>query len=161
MPELGNQGARPKKRRPVLRIAAALLGAAVFCQPGLAHAAHGGGGFHGGGFHGGGFHAGGFHGGAFHHGAFHGGGSHSGVAGLRDGFAGSRAEHWNHGWHNGRYGWWWGEGYSPYDYGWYGYPEYNYTQPYASQTWYYCSDPAGYYPYVTQCGTGWQSVPAS
>src|ERR1700758_3902085 len=82
MPELGNQGARPKKRRPVLRIAAALLGAAVFCQPGLAHAAHGGGGFHGGGFHGGGFHAGGFHGGAFHHGAFHGGGSHSGVVGL-------------------------------------------------------------------------------
>jgi hypothetical protein len=35
------------------------------------------------------------------------------------------------------------------------------SQPYASQTWYYCSDPAGYYPYVTQCNTGWQAVLAS
>ncbi len=42
------------------------------------------------------------------------------------------------------------------DYGYYGY-----SQPYSSQTWYYCSDPAGYYPYVTQCNTGWQTVPAS
>ena len=41
----------------------------------------------------------------------------------------------------------------------YGY--YDYAQPYSSQTWYYCSDPAGYYPYVTQCYTGWQPVPAS
>jgi hypothetical protein len=30
-----------------------------------------------------------------------------------------------------------------------------------SQSWYYCSDPAGYYPYVAQCNTGWQAVPAS
>jgi hypothetical protein len=45
-------------------------------------------------------------------------------------------------------------GYYP-DYGYY-----DYSQPY-SQTWYYCSDPAGYYPYVTQCSTGWQAVPAS
>src|SRR5271165_518649 len=35
------------------------------------------------------------------------------------------------------------------------------SQPSSSQTWYYCSDPAGYYPYVTQCNTGWQAVPAS
>ena len=35
------------------------------------------------------------------------------------------------------------------------------SHPNARQTWYYCSDPAGYYPYVTQCKTGWQSVPAS
>ena len=44
------------------------------------------------------------------------------------------------------------------------YPDYGYygdSQPYSSQTWYYCSDPAGYYPYVTQCNTGWQAVPAS
>ena len=41
----------------------------------------------------------------------------------------------------------------------YGY--YDYSQPYASQTSYYCSDPAGYYPYVAQCNTGWQAVPAS
>ena len=172
MCRLGNNRARPSKRRGVLSIAAALLGAAVLCQPNLAHAAHGGGGggghgggggFHGGGggFHGGGF--GGFHGGGFHADGFHGGGFHGGFAGG----------HWNHGWHNGRFGWWWGDGvglgYYPYDYGWSGYPDYgyydygqyNYGQPYASQTWYYCSDPAGYYPYVAQCNTGWQAVPAS
>ena len=44
---------------------------------------------------------------------------------------------------------------------WLGYYQYyDYSQPYASQTWYYCSDPAGYYPNVTQCNTGWQAVPA-
>ena len=42
------------------------------------------------------------------------------------------------------------------------YPDYGYgSHPNARQTWYYCSDPAGYYPYVTQCKIGWQSVPAS
>jgi hypothetical protein len=53
--------------------------------------------------------------------------------------------------------------YYDYPYGGY-YPDYDnygYSQPYASQTWYYCSDPAGYYPYVAQCNTGWQAVPAS
>jgi hypothetical protein len=55
----------------------------------------------------------------------------------------------------GFYGYPYDWGYSP-DYGYYGY-----SQPYSSQTWYYCSDPAGYYPYVTQCNTGWQTVPAS
>ena len=55
----------------------------------------------------------------------------------------------------GFYGYPYGWAYSP-DYGYYGY-----SQPYSSQTWYYCSDPAGYYPYVTQCNTGWQAVPAS
>ena len=29
------------------------------------------------------------------------------------------------------------------------------SQPSARQTWYYCSDPAGYYPYVTRCKTAW------
>lgn len=170
---LGDSKAWPKKRWHVVSIAAALLGAAVICQPELAHAAHGGGGgggFHGGGrFHGGGFggfHGGGFHGGGF--GGFRGGGFHAGVANLHSGFGDGHGGHWNHGWHNGRYGWWWGDGlggsYYPYDYGWYGYPDYGYNgyaQPYAGQTWYYCSNPAGYYPYVTQCNTGWQTVPAS
>ena len=33
---------------------------------------------------------------------------------------------------------------------------------YAYPRWrYYCSEPAGYYPYVTQCNIGWQTVPAS
>jgi hypothetical protein len=51
------------------------------------------------------------------------------------------------------------------DYG-YGYPAYGaygydgYSQPYASQYWYYCQSPAGYYPYIQQCGTNWQPVPA-
>jgi hypothetical protein len=48
---------------------------------------------------------------------------------------------------------WWGS-YPDYGY-------YDYSQPYTGQTWYYCSDPAGYYPYVTQYNTGWQPVPAS
>ena len=29
-----------------------------------------------------------------------------------------------------------------------------------AQTWYYCDNPQGYYPYVSQCGTGWRQVPA-
>ena len=49
-----------------------------------------------------------------------------------------------------------GLGFGYYPYGWDSYPDYN-----SSQTWYYCSDPAGYYPYVTQCTVGWQTVPAS
>jgi hypothetical protein len=41
------------------------------------------------------------------------------------------------------------------------YPGYGYgSRPKLRQTWYYCSDPAGYYPYVTQCKTGWAPVPA-
>jgi hypothetical protein len=71
-------------------------------------------------------------------------------------------------WHGGRYGWWLagpGLAWTYYDNPWWGsYPDYgyyDYSQPYASQTWYYCSDPAGYYPYVAQCNTGWQAVPAS
>ena len=55
------------------------------------------------------------------------------------------------------YGDWLAQLYSQPYYGGY----YDYSQPYASQTWYYCSDLAGYYPYVTQCSTGWQAVPAS
>jgi hypothetical protein len=122
--------------------AAVLLCLAAFSQSNLAHAGpHGGGGFHsGGGFRvGGGFHGGfgGFHG-AFHpaFGGFHGGEFHD-----------SR-------FHGGRF--FGGVGLGGY------YPFYGgysgYAQPSYSQTWYYCSDPAGYYPYVTQCYTGWQAV---
>ena len=122
------------------------IGAALFCatavsQVNAAYAGpHGGvvgGGFHGGGF--GGFHRGGFHGDRFHDGRFHDGRFH----GNRLFFGGTFA-----------YPWW---DYYP-DYGYYGY---GYGEPYPSQTWYYCSDPAGYYPYVTQCNTGWQPVPVS
>src|SRR5262245_46413585 len=114
MRELNIIEVRPRKRWPMMSIAAALLGAAVVCQPDVAQAAHGGGG---------GFHSGGFHGGYFHR------------SGTYYAYP------------------WWGS-YPDYGY-------YDYSQPSAGQTWYYCSDPAGYYPFVTQCNTGWQAVPAS
>jgi len=77
----------------------------------------------------------------------------------------------------------WGVGAYPYypyaGYG--GYPAYvapapayvgewqNYTQPMESQSyvqqqpapsayWYYCADPAGYYPYIPRCQAGWTRV---
>ena len=76
---------------------------------------------------------------------------------------------------------WWFFGYPFYDYGYYGdYPDHRYygydpgssyygnypdngygSQPNARQTWYYCSDPTGYYPSVTHCDTVWQYGPAS
>src|ERR1700760_4561682 len=78
-----------------------------------------------------------------------GGGFHGGFGGFHgNGFHGDR-------FHEGRFrGGFTGFGFYPY----YGY--YDYGQAY-SQTWYYCSDPAGYYPYVAQCNTGWQAGPAS
>ena len=114
-----------------LAIAAALLCATALGQPKLAYAAHGGGG-------GGGFHGGGFHGDRFHDGRF----GHDGFRDNRFFFGGAFAY---------PYGW---------DY-WPDYGYYDYSQPYSAQTWYYCSDPAGYYPYVTQCNTGWQTVQAN
>src|SRR5271156_548063 len=149
MRQLNEPRARPRIAR-VLATAAALLCATALGQPNPAYA----GGFHGGGFggfHGGGFHAaGGFHGGGF--GGFHGGGFHGGGFHGR-GFRGDRF-HGNRFFFGGAlaYPWW---GYYP-DSGYY-----DYSQPYSSQSRYYCSDPAGYYPYVTQCNTGWQTVPAS
>jgi hypothetical protein len=158
--------ARPRSGRALVIVAAALLCAAVL-QPNLAYAApHGGGGFHGGGFHAGGFHGSGSHGSGFHGGGFHGGGFHGTFAGLHHHLGYANGRHWDHGWHNGRYGWWWGGdglGWTYHSDPWWGYPDYgtyDYNQPYASQSWYYCSDPAGYYPYVTQCNTNWQTVPA-
>jgi hypothetical protein len=29
-----------------------------------------------------------------------------------------------------------------------------------AQTWYYCDNPQGYYPYVSACNSGWRQVPA-
>jgi hypothetical protein len=155
MRQLNEPRARPRMAR-VLATAAALLCATALGQlnPAYAgpHGGGGGGGFHGGGF--GGFHGGGFHAGfgGFHGGGFHGGGFHGDQ--FRDHrFDGDRF-HGNRFFFGGSFadpGW----GYYPY------YDYYDYSQPYSSQTWYYCSDPAGYYPYVTQCNTGWQTVPAS
>jgi hypothetical protein len=92
---------------------------------------------------------------------------------IHNGIGYEHGGHWYHGWRGGSYGWWWGDGlgstYYPYgsdyypDYGYYSssQPSYGSGQPSTPQNWYYCSDPAGYYPYVTQCNTGWQTVPAS
>jgi hypothetical protein len=69
---------------------------------------------------------------------------------------------WFRGWYGGRFGWWW---YVP-GYDWYAYydePVYPYpAYPYAGSPnlWYYCEDPAGYYPYIQQCTGPWQPVQA-
>ena len=42
------------------------------------------------------------------------------------------------------------------------YPDSGYgSQPNARQTWYYCPNPAGYYPSVTHCNTVWEYGPGS
>jgi len=75
--------------------------------------------------------------------------------------------HWQRGRHDGRFGWWWVVGPS-----WYFYPApvYPVPDPYRppvvdspagppGPVWYYCNNPAGYYPYVPEC-RHWQLVPA-
>lgn len=74
---------------------------------------------------------------------------------------------WNHGWHNGRFGWWWlaGGAWYFYDAPVYPYPGYvsdyyvDEDQAAPGPYWYYCSNPPGYYPYVQSCATPWQPVP--
>jgi len=163
MAQARGNGVRRKIAGTLASVVAALLFAAVPFQLAVANPARGGGGgagFHGGGrgfhasggvFRGGGFRAGGFHGGAFHSGEFHRGGFRRGFpGGVAVGVGGIYAPYlWYYGYPYYDY-----YGYSP-DYGDYGYP-----QPDAGQVWYYCSDPAGYYPDVTQCNTGWRTVPA-
>jgi hypothetical protein len=125
----------------------ALAGLLAVTGPVPAEAAHGGG---GGGFHGGG---GGFHGGGFHAGGF-GGGFHGHFG----------AGHFDRGRFGFRPGWGWGAAgvaAIPFFYDWDN-AGYGGSQPEASsQYWYYCQDPAGYYPQVTQCSTAWQPVPAN
>lgn len=81
-----------------------------------------------------------------------------------------RGGHWHQGHHMGRHGWWWIVGGI-----WYYYPApvYPYPDPYqpplaaappvppVAQFWYYCPNPAGYYPYIARCSSAWQRVPAS
>jgi hypothetical protein len=151
------------RRTTVAAVAiAAAVGLMAIAPAQAAHDDHGGGGHMGGGFHGrsGGFHAGGARGDGFHNGGFRGGFARDGRfrdrAGFGIGFLGG-----------GYYGW-------P-DYDWYGEPDYSYYEPsyqaapaYGDATptasaagsyWYYCQNPAGYYPYVQQCLTQWQPVP--
>jgi hypothetical protein len=76
---------------------------------------------------------------------------------------------WWHGKRHGRLGWWWLAGGI-----WYWYPErvgaypteisaeavYDYApEGQSDDSWYYCSDPEGYYPYVKSCNGDWKRVP--
>ena len=82
---------------------------------------------------------------------------------------------WRQDWHAGRFGWWWVVGPS-----WYFYPEPIYPYPNyvppaivvqqpppvpsglpPMQSWYYCDNPQGYYPYVASCSLPWREVPAA
>jgi len=144
---LGN-GSRWTMGKVLGAAAAALLFAGAFIQPEVVAIADPGG--YGGGR---------FHGGGFQHGSGH---PHDGF-----GIVGIYAPYW------------WGYGYPYSDYGYYdNYPDHGYygydpscsyygtcpnngygSHPINRQTRYYCSDPTGYYPYVTQCKAGWLSVP--
>jgi hypothetical protein len=90
-------------------------------------------------------------------------------------FTAHEREQWQHGgWrheeHHGHHGWWWvvGDLWFFYPQPIFPYPTYvgpdyyydyydNYPEP--SYYWYYCEDPAGYYPYIQQCNVEWQAVP--
>lgn len=86
-----------------------------------------------------------------------------------------RGGRWVHDWHDGRYGWWWLVGGF-----WYFYPQPIYPYPTyippaivvqqappvptglpPTQSWYYCDNPQGYYPYVASCNGPWRAVPAT
>lgn len=84
-----------------------------------------------------------------------------------------RSGHWNHGYHDGRLGWWWVVAGL-----WYFYPQRvaTYPDPYTpppvvvvqpapvqnapppAQYWYYCDSAQAYYPYVQSCPAGWRMV---
>ena len=135
----------------------------------------GGGGWHGG--SGGSWNGGGWHGGGYY------GGGYRGYYGWRGGYWGPGfGVYW------GGPGWWWGAWPYAYGYGGYGYPyAYTYggytgyfgavdggayvqqdsaptyveqaqPAPAANNFWYYCTDPAGYYPYVKNCSKTWMQV---
>jgi len=71
---------------------------------------------------------------------------------------------WWRGWHEGREGWWWIAGGL-----WHWYPEPVYPAPppvfqpvpmTVPGVYYYCANPAGYYPQVGACLVPWQTVQA-
>ena len=97
MQQLIRENTRSRAAKALRLAAVVILFVVALGRPNIASAGPhgGGGGFHGGGF--GGFHGGGFHAGSF--GGSHGGGFHAGAFG-----GGWQGGHWNHGWHNGRYG---------------------------------------------------------
>lgn len=158
---------------------------ALLALPGAALAQPRGGGAHGGS----GSHGGGGHGAPSGRsgGGFRGGGSFSAGVGVRGGgvrafaagpvgrfgvrdVAAWRGGFWWHGYRGSRFGWWW---FTDGFWYWYDAPLYPYpdfvgdyyvpSQAYAppGRVWYYCYSPAGYYPYVPACPSGWRVVPAT
>ena len=90
-------------------------------------------------------------------------GSGHGGGGWHGGHRGGHFHHGGGGFFIGTGPWWWGPPYYPPPY-WFDQPEFfgepmEYIQP-SPPYWYYCADPAGYYPYVLQCTTPWLPVPA-
>ena len=93
-----------------------------------------------------------------------------------------RGGKWHYRRYNGQLGWWWAVGGLSYLYT---QPVYPYPDRYlaptvvtrpapsysppaatvapavASQSWYYCESSDSYYPYVSTCSEGWQTVPAT
>jgi hypothetical protein len=139
-------------------VAALAIPSAALAQ----HTGHGGGGGHGGphgGSHGGGFSPS-FRGGGGHFGSHFSAGPISHFSGARLGVW--RGGHWFHGGFGGRFGWWWwADGFwYLYDSPVYPYPGYvaTYYVPQAGGSWYYCDNPAGYYPYVRSCMGPWRAV---
>ena len=113
------------------------------------------------------------HGGDGRHGGFRGGGDIRHFD--RHDYAVWRSGGWRHARHGGRLGWWWIVAGA-----WYFYPEpvYPYPDPYTppvvvtqsplqpaepppAQFWYFCAAANGYYPYVSSCPSGWETVPAT
>lgn len=132
-------------------------GALALCAP--AFGSHGGGGGgHGGGFgghggfgvHGGGGGWGGWHGGGW--GGWHGRGGYFGCCGWGLGFY---DPFWDpYLW----YGYDWGPVDLPYDYA---APPVGTNVPPPPSYWFYCPDTRSYYPYVQQCASAWQKIPAA
>jgi hypothetical protein len=93
-----------------------------------------------------------------------------------------RGGYWHEGWYGPRFGWWWvvpSGGSYYYREPVYPYPDY--YRPYTPSTvviereappppvtgappaqyWYYCKNPEGYYPYVSECRGEWRQVPVT
>ena len=147
-----------------------------------------GGNWNNGGWNNGNWNHGGWNNGNWNHGGWNNGGWNHG--GWNHGWW-NGGWHGNGWWHNGWHGGWWGWGYPgwccsgwgnsvsfsfgfPVAYPYYAYPvavpespPVTVVQPAAApgpapqQSWYFCSNPKGYYPYVQNCSSGWSSVPVT
>ncbi|HUJ03881.1 MAG TPA: hypothetical protein VLW75_09610 [Rhizomicrobium sp.] len=67
---------------------------------------------------------------------------------------------WHHERHNGRFGWWWvvGPEWYFFDAPIYPYPDSFVPPGEEFGWWYWCEDYQEYYPYVTDCPSGWEPV---